>query len=170
MATLCLLCAGTISLLLTMSQTKIYWYASPILPFLAIAAALGVTDGLRWIKVREAHLPSLFHARPLQAALGIVLAIVSAVSTVSLSRNQIMNLREAEQSFDGQLWYGALFDELKARGNSSVIVLDSGSGLNENYNPVLRFYAGIARMKGLRVRLPPFDYNSFSRHYSLRSF
>lgn len=157
MATLCLLCAATISLLLTMSQTKIYWYAAPILPFLAIAAALGVTDGLRWIKVREAHLPKLFHARPLQVALGILLAIVSAVSAASLSRNQIMNVREAEQSFDGQLWYGALFDELKARGNSSVIVLDSGSGLNENYNPVLKFYAGIARMKGLRVRLPAFD-------------
>jgi 4-amino-4-deoxy-L-arabinose transferase-like glycosyltransferase len=62
-STLCLLCAATSFVVLETSQTKIYWYLAPILPFLAIAAALGVTDGLRWIKAQEARLPNCC-ARP----------------------------------------------------------------------------------------------------------
>jgi 4-amino-4-deoxy-L-arabinose transferase-like glycosyltransferase len=152
--TLCLCCAATILVLLTISQTKIYWYTTPILPFLAIAAALGVTDGLRWIRAREPNLPKLLHAGPLQVALGILLAVATAKS---LYRNQVVMLRTAEQDFNGQLWYGALFDKLQARGNSSVMVLDGGVGRLGNYNPVLQFNADIARRNGLRVTLPALD-------------
>jgi hypothetical protein len=151
-ATLCLLCAATVFFLLTISQTKIYWYATPILPFLAIATALGITDGLRWIKAREPHLPKLFRTRPLQIALGILLA---AASAASLYRNHVMEPRTAEQAVNAQLWYGALFDELKAHGNASVIVIDGG--LRGNYNPVLKFSADIAGMNGLQIALPAFD-------------
>jgi hypothetical protein len=105
-ATLCLLCAATILVVLTTSQTKIFWYATPILPFLAIAAARGVTDGLRWIKAREPQLPKLFCAPPLQIGLGILLAFASATS---LYRNQVVKQRAAEQASEGQLWYGALY-------------------------------------------------------------
>jgi len=151
LATLCLLCAATILVVLTTSQTKTYWYATPILPFLAIAAALGVTDGLRWIKAREPQLPKLFCARPLQIGLGILLAVASAAS---LYRNQVVKQRAAEQASKGQLWYGALFDELQARGNSFVIILDGGFEGAGDYNPTLKFYADIARTKGLRVEIP----------------
>jgi 4-amino-4-deoxy-L-arabinose transferase-like glycosyltransferase len=209
LVTLCLLCAATILAVLTISPTKIYWYATPILPFLAIAAALGVSDGLGWIKARELRLPKLFGARPLQVALGVMLAVVSVMS---LYRNQVVQLGagvyDVSQSptppaFAGagsqpkppqketvhgiypdeliklaqrlkrylrqsdaywylwgwriaeQAWYGALFNELQARSNSSdVVVLDGGfEGAGENYNPVLKFYADIARTKGLRVKI-----------------
>lgn len=147
MTVLCLSCAAAMFFVLTTAQTKIYWYATPIVPFLAIAAALGVSDGLRWIKAREERLPGAFHARPLKAALAVLLALVSAVS---LYRNQVVTLQTAQLASNGQLWYGELFEELQARGNpSDVVVIDSGFG--EWYNPMLKFYAEIARTKGLRV-------------------
>jgi hypothetical protein len=148
-STLCLSCAATILVILQTSQTKIYWYATPILPFLAIAAALGVTDGLRWIKAQESHLPTLLPARPIQVTLGILVVVVSAAS---IYRNQVLKLHREEH-----LWYGALFDELQARGYASVFMLDPGGGWegSQNYNPVLKFYSDIARTKGLRVEIPP---------------
>jgi 4-amino-4-deoxy-L-arabinose transferase-like glycosyltransferase len=221
---LCLSCAATILIVLSSAQTKIYWYVTPILPFLAIAAALGVSDGLGWIKARERSLPKLVRARPLALALGMVLTILSAVT---IYRNQVVQLRadrccasqsptaldsmagegsQANQSaieavsvdyqtgwlkrvvdfkhhfmelnwiskiwgssirewlirehFWGpvifnQDWYGALFDELQIhRHLSRVMVLDGGhENSGGNYNPVLKFYADIARMKGLVVEI-----------------
>jgi 4-amino-4-deoxy-L-arabinose transferase-like glycosyltransferase len=153
MAMLCLLCAATILVVLTTSQTKIYWYATPILPFLAIAAALGVADGLRWIKVREPQVP-LFRTRPLQIALAMLLA---AASAASIYRNQFV--MPAEQDLNpayAQYWYGALFDELQARGISSVKVFDGGFR-NIGYNPMLKFYADIAQTKGLKAEMKPLN-------------
>jgi hypothetical protein len=149
-ATLCVVCAGIIFLLLTISQTKIFWYAAPILPFLAIAAALGVTDTLHYLKAREPHVPKLFRARSLQVTVVSLLIIVGAAS---LYRNQVIEPRIADH--DGQLWYAALFDKLRANGNSSVIVVDSG--LSGNYDPLLKFYAEIAGIEGLKVNMPAFD-------------
>jgi len=160
LATLCLVCAVSMLIVLTTSRTKIFWYATPVFPFLAIAAALGVTDGLRWIRAREPHLPKLFKARPLQIAIGILLAIASAAS---LYRNQVMKQRTAEQAINAQLWYGALFDKLQARGILSVIVLDG-----DDYNPVLKFYAGIASTNGLRVTLPALAYDGSKQLPSFR--
>jgi 4-amino-4-deoxy-L-arabinose transferase-like glycosyltransferase len=147
---LCLVCAATILVVITAAQTKHFWYATPILPFLAIASALGVTDGLRWIKAREARLPKMVCARHLQASVTILLAVVSAAS---IYYNQVIMVRTAE--INGQLWYGVLFDELQARGSSLVTILDGG--VAGNYNPVLKFYADIARMKGMQVKIPKFD-------------
>ena len=59
MAVLCLSCAATLLAVITAAQTKLYWYLTPTIPFLAIAAGLGVSDGLRWIKAREPQLPRL---------------------------------------------------------------------------------------------------------------
>jgi 4-amino-4-deoxy-L-arabinose transferase-like glycosyltransferase len=169
LVTLCLFCAAAILVVLTSSQTKIYSYATPILPFLAIAAALGVSDGLRWIKTQELRLPKPFRARLLQVSLGVLLAVVS---TASLYRNQVVLMQTWDQSWSRALawlyrhhvahtltteqsWYGALFDELQARGYSSVLVLDSGFHGEEGYNPVLKFYADIAQAKGLRAEITP---------------
>jgi 4-amino-4-deoxy-L-arabinose transferase-like glycosyltransferase len=150
MAMLCLMCAATILVVLTTSQTKIYWYATPILPFLAIAAGLGIADGLRWIKAREPQLPKLFRARPLQIALGILLTVASAAS---IYHYQFIMPAEQAGPEHAQFWYASLLDELQARGNSSVTVLDGGVWTNFGYNPMLKFYAEIARSKGLRVEL-----------------
>jgi 4-amino-4-deoxy-L-arabinose transferase-like glycosyltransferase len=219
---LCLSCAATILIVLTSSQTKTYWYATPILPFLAIVAALGASDGLGWIKARELRLPRLFRARVLEFALGVLLTIVSAaavyrnqieqlkasVCCVSQSSTALALAREGLQpkqqietvsgsSPDGlaklvldlkrhllgsdaiskvwgsmireklikehlwgpvikdQDWYGELFDELQARGNSSsVLVLDGGhEDSGGNYNAVLKFYADVARINGLGVKV-----------------
>jgi 4-amino-4-deoxy-L-arabinose transferase-like glycosyltransferase len=146
---LCLSSAAALFVVLEISQTKLDWYLTPILPFLAIATALGITDGLRWIKSRESHVPKLFRARPLQIALGVLLVVVSGAS---LYRNQVLKPRRAEH---GQGWYGAVFDELEARGKSSVIILDRGWEEEQSYNPVLKFYADIARTNGLRVEITP---------------
>ena len=56
MAVLCLSCGATSLAVITAAQTKLYWYLTPTIPFLAIAAGLGVSDGLRWIKAREPQL------------------------------------------------------------------------------------------------------------------
>jgi hypothetical protein len=165
LATLCLVCAVSMLVVLTTSRTKIYWYATPVVPFLAIAAALGVTDGLRWIKAREAQLPKLFRARPLQIALGLLLALASAAS---LYRNQVMKQRTAEQPINAQLWYGALFDKLQALGIPSVIVLDGGFEGVPKYDPMLNFYADIARTNGLRVTLLALDDYGSTKSPSLR--
>jgi 4-amino-4-deoxy-L-arabinose transferase-like glycosyltransferase len=158
-ALLCLSCAGSILVILTTAQTKNFWYASSILPFLAIAAALGVSDGLRWIKAHKSQIPAPLRARPLQIALGVVLAITSAVT---LYRNQVVDLRWAQQASNGQLWYGALFEELRAQPKvAQLVVLDTGvealAGAEPlvNYNPMLKFYTEIARTRGLVVSVAP---------------
>lgn len=153
MATVCLLSAAAILVVLTISRTKIAWYATPMVPFLALGSALGVADGIRWIEARESQLPKLFHARPLQVALGILLA---AASAASIYRNQlVMPTDQASDPGYAQYWYGALFEELQARGNSSVIIVDHGVRSNIDYDPMLKFYADIARTKGLRAELIP---------------
>jgi 4-amino-4-deoxy-L-arabinose transferase-like glycosyltransferase len=167
MVMLCLLCAATTLVVLTISRTKIYWYATPILPFLAIAGALGVADGLRWIKEQEPHIPRLFRTSALQVMLGILLAVASAVS---IYRNQFrMPAEQAVDPYYAQGWYGTLFGELKASGISSAIVLDGGdpecddafTPVNSSffcpYNPMLKFYADIARTKGLEVEIIPLN-------------
>ena len=155
-AVLCLSCAASILVVITIAETKLPWYVAPALPFLAIAAALGASDGLRWVEARELQLPVLLRARPLKIALGVLLTLTS---TVTLYRNQVADLRTARQASNGQLWYGALFEELQARGYvTRLVVLDSGFetlvaglGVLVNYNPLLKFYADLARAHGLVV-------------------
>jgi hypothetical protein len=157
MAVLCLSCAATLLAVVTAAQTKLYWYLTPAIPILAIAAGLGVSDGLRWIKAREPQLPRLLRERPLTIAIAILMAVTSAVS---LYRNHVVKLIAARQASHGQLWYGALFDELRARGGVSRVVVFDGGVENwnwENYNPMLKFYAEVAQMQGLAVRIAPFD-------------
>jgi 4-amino-4-deoxy-L-arabinose transferase-like glycosyltransferase len=161
LAALCLSCAASILVIITTAQTKVAHYAAPILPFLAIAAALGVSDGLRWIKAHASQMPAPFRVTPLQIALGVVLGLTSAVT---LYRNQVVDLRWVQQASNGQLWYGALFEELQAQRNvAQLVILDTGVealARNEilgNYSPVLKFYAEIARTKGLVVSVAGFD-------------
>ena len=145
LVTLCLFCAAAILAVLTTSQTKIYWYVASVPPFLAIAAAVGVSDGLRLIKTHELRVPKPFRTRPLQVVVGVLLAIASAAS---IYRNQVMQMQISEQS-----WYGALFDELQSRGYSSVLVLDTEFPALPDNPPLkfyVKFYAASARNKGLR--------------------
>jgi 4-amino-4-deoxy-L-arabinose transferase-like glycosyltransferase len=141
---LCLISTLGILVILTSSQTKLFWYTTPVLPFLAIASAIGLVDALNLINVRAGHLPL---RGLLQIALGLVLALISALS---LYRNQVIEPSVAAE----QGWYGALFQELKAYGNiEDILVLDNGfEGTSKNYNPVLKFYADIARADGLRIK------------------
>ena len=139
MAVLYLSCAATLLAVIPAAQTKLYWYLTPTIPFLAIAAGLGVSDGLRWTKAREPQLPRLLRESPLTIAIAILMAVTSAIS---LYRNHVVKLIEV------QLWYGGLFDELRTRrGVSRVVVFDGGV---ENYNPALKFYAEIAQIAGSR--------------------
>jgi hypothetical protein len=161
LAALCLSCGASILVVITTAQTKMIQYPAPILPFLAIATALGVSDALRWIKAHELQMPAPLRVMPLQIALGVVLALTSAVT---LYRNQVVDLRVAQQASNGQLWYGALFEELRAERNvTQLVVLDTGiealagDEALVNYNPVLKFYTEIYRTKGLVVRVAGFD-------------
>jgi 4-amino-4-deoxy-L-arabinose transferase-like glycosyltransferase len=161
LAALCLSCGASILVIITTAQTKMVQYPAPILPFLAIATALGVSDGLRWIKAHELQMPAPLRVMPLQIALGLVLALTSAVT---LYRNQVVDLRSAQQASNGQLWYGALFEELRAQRNvAQLVVLDTGiealagDEALVNYNPVLKFYTEMARTKGLVVSVAGFD-------------
>jgi hypothetical protein len=73
-------------------------------------------------------------------------------------RNQfVMPAQQESDPGYAQYWYGTLFDELQARGISSVIVFDGGVRHNIDYNPMLEFYADIARTKGLEVEMIPLN-------------
>jgi 4-amino-4-deoxy-L-arabinose transferase-like glycosyltransferase len=160
LAALCLLSGASILAIITTAQTKMVHYAAPILPLLAIAAALGVSDALHWIKAHESQMPAPLRVMPLQIALGVVLMLTTAVT---LYRNQVVDLRWAQQASNGQLWYGALFEELQAQHNvAQLVVLDTGvealagDEALVKYNPVLKFYTEIARTKGLVVSVAGF--------------
>jgi hypothetical protein len=58
-AVLSLSSAAALLGIISISQTKLFWYAAPNLPLLAIAAALGISDGLRSIKIWELQVAGL---------------------------------------------------------------------------------------------------------------
>jgi 4-amino-4-deoxy-L-arabinose transferase-like glycosyltransferase len=155
---LCLSCGGAIAVVLTIAQTKIYWYATPIVPFLAIVAGIGVGDASHFVRAHEAWLFGILRGKRLQGALGLLLALASSAT---FYRNQVLALERIHHPSSGQLWYGALFQRLQQWGAiSQVTVLDSGvetaqqhGPKEEAYNPMLQFYAEIARMNGLFVTI-----------------
>jgi hypothetical protein len=94
---------------------------------------------------------------------------MAVTSAISLHRNHVVKLMAAQQASHGQLWYGGLFDELARHGVSRVAVFDGeaedwentlpypGITGNRYYYPALKFYAEIAQMQGLAVRIVRFD-------------
>jgi 4-amino-4-deoxy-L-arabinose transferase-like glycosyltransferase len=146
----------------TSARTKLFWYAAPIAPLMALAIGVSVSTWLqngassrsRWSRSRWAAL------RPIAVALPIVVSF--AITFWSLN---VRVVREgssyaldgvASYTFD-QTWYGPFLDEVRAVDRlDGTIVIDGGvanvGGL-ERYNPVARFFIEDAARHGERMQL-----------------
>ncbi|MFL5297696.1 MAG: ArnT family glycosyltransferase [Phenylobacterium sp.] len=128
--------AGGLALLLVIStsQTKLAWYATPIVPLFSIAVAVGVSDALRWAARRGSH--------ELLAAGAILLAFVSMGF---LRQYQSMTMTEFTQPWGtSQIQYGTALTELKRQHRTPPLtIVDSGfRGVPDDphYNPIIDFY------------------------------
>jgi len=154
---LCLLSVAGILAVLTTAQTKLFWYAAPLVPLLAIAVAFGASDVLRWIgNCRAAR-----SRRASACALAVVLVLFLLFGTFgALYQNQWLEIEASRTAGQGQLWYGPFFDELRSvQAATDVLVLDNGipnTGGLDHYNPMLKLYAELAGQHGLAVRIATF--------------
>lgn len=144
-----LVIAATIIAILSGSRTKLYWYAAPAVPLLAIAAGIGVSDALQWVAVRY-RLQSPAILRPMGLAL-IAVCTVAALMVNSRDKHSDMLLLQARKN--GQLWYDRFFQELEQRGNArDFVVVDTGlNGAPPDYNPLLDTYVRGLNERGYSV-------------------
>jgi 4-amino-4-deoxy-L-arabinose transferase-like glycosyltransferase len=155
LALLCLICVATLLGVASTSRTKIDWYAVPTIPLLAIAAGIGVSDGVSWLKQRGARLlPAPAAGIPALAAIGAV-ALLLAVSLHSSYARRLQYIAGSRLPQYSQLWYGRFLGDLaRSRLVNQVIVVDDGLvsyGSPRGYDPLLKFYATLAEEEGMRV-------------------
>lgn len=148
---ICVLSAGALLGVLMTAKTQLFWYAAPAIPLLSIAAALGVSDGMRWVASRERPLPGFLRIGRIRAALG---ALLSLGVLNCLYLNQVRFPRQARQADHAQ-FYGQFLKRLQTDNvGSGLVIVDSGVSNNagfEAYNPILKFYAEIAEEHGISV-------------------
>ena len=141
LARACLVCAAVIFCVITASKSKLFWYAAPIIPLLATATAIGVSDLARWQAGRRI------------GAIAVGVLLLAAAGLVFV-RNQRADIYIANAEQNGQYWYGQMFDRLERELVHRVVVPDGGlryQGGPPDYNALLRFYAEVARDHGLEV-------------------
>jgi 4-amino-4-deoxy-L-arabinose transferase-like glycosyltransferase len=134
---------------LSAAQSKLDWYATPIIPLFSIAAGVGGADLLAWICRKG---PWSRRVSRGMAGSGLVVAAVLA-----LVMNQTATT-STHGDLDGpQFDYARLFARLEAAPPPQpVIVVDSGffnSAGFKDYNPILRFYALREAQRGLPVEV-----------------
>jgi 4-amino-4-deoxy-L-arabinose transferase-like glycosyltransferase len=155
LALLCLICAATLLAVASTSRTKIDWYAVPTIPLLAIAAGIGVSDGVSWLRQRAARLlPARAAAIPGLTAI-VAVALLLAVSIHASYARRLQYIAGSRLPQYSQLWYGRFLGDLsRSRLVNQVIVVDDGLvsyGSPRGYDPLLKFYATLAEEKGMRV-------------------
>ena len=145
----CGLAAVSLLGVLTVSKSKMQWYAAPLVPLLCLIAGAGIADTLRW--VRAAH-PRW--ATPGMAAAALVLA---AGAGFGLWWNQSGASWASRSPGAVQLGYGPFLRKLRARGVSSPLtVVDTGFHNDAGfaaYDPMLKFYAEDLAPRGLSLRI-----------------
>ncbi len=143
---LCLLMGVTAScwlIALSCARTKIYWYAAPSVPLLAIAIAAATTSFLRH---PERPKPSRIVIRPIVVTLLIMF--------------WYLNIRapDATSAYTAdQVWYGPFMEQARARTSlDGTVIVDQGlpndAGF-QHYNPVARFFVEDAARHGEHIRL-----------------
>ncbi len=154
LAQACAVTALVVLGILTLSRTKIYWYAAPVIPLLTLATALGASELLARVSRRRTRWLGLPAAPAVAAGLAIVLL---AGIAATIKKNQRDDIYVAYGTMNGQYWYGKLLDWVShERPNRSVTVLDAGlryQGGPEDFNPLLRYYADRAIDRGIAVEI-----------------
>ncbi len=82
----CLLSATALLIVISTAKTKFFWYAAPTIPLLSLAAAVGLADGLSWLRERMQRQESSLQPARMQSAIAIVLLLFCGIA---FYRNQV---------------------------------------------------------------------------------
>jgi 4-amino-4-deoxy-L-arabinose transferase-like glycosyltransferase len=138
LALLTLAAAACLLIVLSLSRTKLAWYATPAIPLLAIAGALGASDGLRALACRHVRL-----GEATTAALSLGLAVAAAMA---IWRNQDLIVRYPDRH-DPRVLYGPFMTTLHDRGlTAPVTIIDTlhwNSPGVTNYEPIVDVYRSL---------------------------
>ncbi len=154
---LCLLTAGVLFAVLTTSQTKLFWYIAPAAPFLALAAGIGLSGGLTWLRARQQTLPALFRPRVAYAA---VITIFSFAILAAVYYYQVgVERKLAATSMEGR--YGPFLEQVRHSGlTNDLVLVDYGITKPElrdftgpYYSPEADFYAKLEDARGMHVQV-----------------
>jgi 4-amino-4-deoxy-L-arabinose transferase-like glycosyltransferase len=156
---LCLLTSVVLFAVLSKSQTKIFWYMTPATPFLALAASIGLSDSMAWLRAREQTLAVFFRPRFAYAA---VAAIFGVAQLASVYYYQIgVERKLAGIYMEGR--YGPFLEQIRDGGlTKSLVILDYGvrtevlgdrTGQFVNYSPEAVFYAQVEGSRGMQVQV-----------------
>jgi 4-amino-4-deoxy-L-arabinose transferase-like glycosyltransferase len=136
--------ALTLFLVLSLSRTKIFWYAVPIYPIVSIALAVVAERLLQLVP----HRPD----QPMRIA-----TLVVAAAAIYLLGNALLQkvvlLPRLENT--PQARYGLVFAELDGQGLRRIRTLDGGVDNDDgliDYTPQRDFYSLVWRNRGLDVR------------------
>jgi 4-amino-4-deoxy-L-arabinose transferase-like glycosyltransferase len=158
-ALICLLTAAVLLAVLTQSKTKVFWYAVPAAPLLALSVGIGLSDGLSWVRARERTLPAWLRPRFAYAA---VTAIFAMAILATLYYYQFGVERKLAPTYmEGR--YGPFLEQIRHAGlTQRLVVLDYGAykevvgdnpALFAHYSPEAYFYAGVESSRGMQVQV-----------------
>ncbi len=128
------------------ARSKLEWYAIPSIPLLSLLAGLGLADALR--RVRPALAPVARVGAGLALAGGAGWALWWSQSGASWGHGPA----------DGAHFrYGALLQAIEERAPGSQVTVVDGGFRNDagfaDYDPMLKFYAGLEGRRGLAVAI-----------------
>lgn len=156
-----ILCAATslvLMLVLSKSQTKIWYYCGPAIPLLAVFGAIGAAelpDSLRAWRNRVVLTPSA--VRSLAFGLTAVLVLASVWTLYQNEGLKRMNLDSEGRSLVPQDQYGVVLESMQRAGiRGPILLVDDGvvtTARFPHYNPIGSFYAKLAADRGVQVLL-----------------
>jgi 4-amino-4-deoxy-L-arabinose transferase-like glycosyltransferase len=153
----CLLVAAILFAVLSLSQTKVFWYLDPVTPFLALASGVGLSQGLEWIKHRGTDTPIWQ-----RWALPTVFLIYCLGALATVYYYQIGLQHKLDQGYMGGR-YGRLLDQVRKRGYTNALtIVDEGVSvpggppeIRHNYHPEADFYRKLETARGMDIRIIP---------------
>jgi 4-amino-4-deoxy-L-arabinose transferase-like glycosyltransferase len=149
LAAACALALASLLGVLSISQSKMEWYAVPMVPLLALLAGLGLSD-VAGLAARYGAVAGAVA----RAAVGLVLAC-AAVAALAWVRGAPARLFAGETG--PQYRYAAFLDALARRGGGEPLFVTDGGLFNaagfSTYNPMLRFDATLAARRGRALKV-----------------
>jgi 4-amino-4-deoxy-L-arabinose transferase-like glycosyltransferase len=135
--------------ILSISQTKIFWYMAPTYPVLSIMVAI--------VGERVLRLPAKRRPRLVQSP-RLILTVVTTVLVVVAILNKTVWLRTVEDT--PQAHYGLVFAQLDKAGIRDIRAIDGGVPNDDgliDYTPQLHFYALAWSGRGMHIKLGGHD-------------
>ena len=134
---------------ISLAQTKLFWYAAPAVPLAAVAVGISTTT---WLQ-SERSWPSLILLRRATVGLMIILALGTTFWFLNLRRPPIHSLYWSPD----QVWYGSFIAQFReSHPLDGAIILDGGvpneAGFRR-YSPVAKFFIEDAERQGVHLRL-----------------